>query len=330
MDLWVVALTTGAGCLIKYLKKSSETGDSSCHLSSEDSNFEKAESFNSPLTSLKQRRREIGKDVCLDRRGLDWNSSDVSSLDGSLTEDVASDRGFNCEKLRQFRNYNESDLLSISNLAVPLSPYDDNFMDGEDGNERNTDIFGNQGFFLPDYSSKVVPIHNSYGNKTFLSTKRFPEHVKRPLNSLESCFMAQLYKEHAKMEEYVFSPLSSQSTATRSFHVSNGSRILNRESETLISALTGSKEHKLHKAGQEKDKNVVRGVPSLSKTGSLNDTKKMKPDGVNGRSRRSSFSDDVFSGKLTGYGIVSDLTKTSLSCVVFEMFVHIFLVHDYV
>ncbi|KAK2387771.1 protein POLAR LOCALIZATION DURING ASYMMETRIC DIVISION AND REDISTRIBUTION [Trifolium repens] len=302
MDLWVVALTTGAGCLIKYLKKSSETGDSSCHLSSEDSNFEKAESFSWPLTSLKQpRRREIGKDVCLDRRGLDWNSSDVSSLDGSLTEDVASDRGFNCEKLRQFRNYNESDLLSISNLAVPLSPYDDNFKDGEDGNERNTDIFGNHGFFLPDYSSNVVPIHNSFGNKTFLSTKRFPEHVKRPLNSLESCFMAQLYKEHAKMAEYVFSPLSSQSTATRSFHVSNGSRILNRESDTLTSALTGSREHKLHKAGREQDKNVVRGVPSLPKTGSLNDTKKMKPDAVNGRSRRSSFSDDVFSGKLTGY-----------------------------
>ncbi|GAU12722.1 hypothetical protein TSUD_122140 [Trifolium subterraneum] len=241
----------------------------------------------------------MGKDVCLDRRGLDWNSSDVSSLDGSLTEDVTSDRGFNCEKLRQFRSYNESDLLSISNLAVPLSSYDVNFKDGEDGNERNTDIFGNQGFFLPDYSSKVATIHNPFGHKTFLSTKRFPEHVKRPLNSLESCFMAQLYKEHAKMEEYVFSPLSSQSTATRSFHVSNGSRILNRESDTLISALTGS--NKLHKAGQEKDKNVVRGVPSLLKTGSLNDTKKMKPDVVNGRSRRSSFSDDVFSGKLAGY-----------------------------
>jgi len=322
---WFVAAFTGAAYLGKYWKKSLENGDTSYHLSSEDSNFEKAESFSSPLTSLKQpRRREKGKDIFLDRRGSDEIFSDAGSLDGSLTGDVASYTGFNCEKIRHFQNYNESDFLSISNLAVPLSPYDDNFKDGEGGNEQNTSSFGNHGFFRPEFSAKVIPIHNSFGHKSFLSTKRFPKHVSRPLNSLESCFMAQLYKEHAKMEEYVFSPLSSPST-TRLFRVSNGSRILNRENCSLISALTGSKEHKLHKAGREKDKNVVGGVPCLPKIGSLNDTKKMKLDAVDGRSRRSSFSDDLFSGKLTQYGIVSDLNKASLAYVVFEMLVHIFV-----
>ena len=326
MDIVVVAAFAGAGYLAKYWKKRLENGDTSYHLSSEDSNFEKAESFSSPLTSLKQpRRREKGKDVFLDRRGSDEMFSDASSLDGPSTGDVASYRGFNCEKIRHFQNYNESDFLSISNLAVPLSPYDDNFKDDSDGNEQNTSSFGNHGFFRPEFSAKVIPIHNSFGQKTFLSTRRFPKHVSRPLNSLESCFMAQLYKEHAKMEEYVFSPLSSPSTTTRLFRVSNGSRILNREDDTLISALTGSKERKLHKAGREKDNNVVGGVPCLPKIGSLNDTRNMKLDAVHGRSRRSSFSDDLFSGKLTQYGIVSDLNKASLAYVVFEMLVHIFV-----
>lgn len=310
MELWVVAAVAGAVYLAKYWKKSWENGNSSYHLSSEDSKFDNVESLNCPLSFLKQvPRRETGKEVSLGRNGLNEKYSDVSFLEGPSIGDVASNRGFNCENMRQFRNYNKSDLLSISNLAVPFAPYDDNFKDGEDGNEQNTDIFGNRGCFLPDLSAKVVPIHNSFGHKTSLRSKCFTGHDSRPLNSLESCFMAQLYKEHAKMEEYVFSPLSSPSMATRPFRVSNGSRILNRENDTLIGASTGSKQHKLQ-PGRAKEESAV-GVPSLPKIGYLNDTKKKKFDGVIGRSRRSSFCDDMFSGKLvhTQYGIYSDFKQ---------------------
>lgn len=289
--------------LAKHWNKSSENGDGLYPLSLEDLKFENVESSSYCLSLVKDtQRQEMGKDVSLDRGGLDEKSLGLSSMDGFSTGDMSSNR-----------KYNESDLLSISNLAVPLSPYeyDNSFKHCEDGNERNSDTFGNRGFFLPDFSTNVVPIHNSFGHKTCLSAKRFSKHDSRPLNSLESCFMAQIYKEHAKMEEFVFSPLSLSCTATRSFRVSNGSRIVNRGSDTLINSSTAS-EHKLHKAGRAKDKN---------------DTKKMKLDAIIGRNRRSSFSDDVLSGKLTRYGIISDLKQISLACVVFEISVHVFLAH---
>lgn len=289
--------------LAKHWNKSSENGDGLYRLSLEDSKFENVESSSYCLSMVKDtQRQEMGKDVSLDRGGLDEKSLGSSSLGGFSTGDMSSNR-----------RYNESDLLSISNLAVPLSPYeyDNSFKHGEDGNERNSDTFGNRGFFLPDFSTNVVPIHNSFGHKTCLSAKRFSKHASRPLNSLESCFMAQIYREHAKMEEFVFSPLSLSRTATRSFRVSNGSRIVNRGSDTLINSSTAS-EHKLHKADRAKDKN---------------DTKKMKLDAIIGRNRRSSFSNDVLSGKLTRYGIISDLKQISLACVVFEISVHVFLAH---
>lgn len=296
MDLWVVAAAAGAGYLAKYWNKSLNNGDNSHHLSSEDSFFENPESSSCPFSFRKKTQRgELGKDRALDGK----------SLDGVLTGEVASKRGFNYERLRQCRNYSESDLLSISNLAVPLSPCDDNVNLVEDGNEQNADTFGNNGFFLPEFSAKVVPIHNSFGHKTFIRTKHLPGHTSRPLSSLESCFMAQLYKEHAKMEEYVFSPLSSESMGTRSFVVSNGRRILNR----------GSKEHtKLHKAGRVQDENIV-GVPSLPKIGSSNDTKKVRFDAVVERSRNLNSSND--GGKLinTQHGMFSHLNNTSLECV---------------
>ena len=281
MDLWVVAAAAGAGYLAKYWHRISKNGDSSCHLSSEDSYFENPEPPSCTFPFAKQSRRDkLGKDVCLDRR-----APDVNSLDG-----------FDGEKVNCIRNYNESNVLSISNLPVSFSP-NGHFKDIEDGNEQNFNIFGNHGFLLPDSSVEVVHIHNSSGNKTSLRTKHLSGHISRPLNSLESCFMAQLYKEHAKMEDYVLSSLSSPSTATRPFLVSDGSRIISRANDNSFCPLIGSKEYKLHEeACQVKDENVF-GVPSLPEVGSSNDAKKVKFNAVIGRSRRSSSSNNVFREK---------------------------------
>ena len=134
--------------------------------------------------------------------------------------------------------------------------------------------------------------------------------------------MAQLYKEHAETEEYVFSSLSSLSTATRSFLVSNGSQIINRANNNLFSTSIESKEYKLQKeAGQVKDENVF-GVSSLPKIISVNDTKETF-NAVIGRSRRLSSSDNVSSGKIIRtqqFGIFPDLNNTSLACAVLQMF----------
>ncbi|KAG5049593.1 hypothetical protein JHK85_010696 [Glycine max] len=298
MDLWVVAAAAGAGYLAKYWNRISKNGDGLCHVASEDSCFENPgpPSCSSPLAK-QMRRDELGKDFCYDGRALEGKSSDLNTMNGLLTGEVASTRGIDGEKLQHFWNYNKHDVLSISNLAMPLSTYDDSFKDVDDENEQSSGFVGDHGFLFPNSSAEVVPIHNSSGHKTFLKMKHLSGCVNRPLSSLESCFMAQLYKEHAETEEYVFSSLSSLSTATRSFLVSNGSQIINRANNNLFSTSIESKEYKLQKeVGQVKDENVF-GVPSLPKIISVNDTKE-KFNAVIVRSRRSSSSDNVSSGKL--------------------------------
>ncbi|XP_061364956.1 uncharacterized protein LOC133308351 [Gastrolobium bilobum] len=276
MDLWVVAAVAGAWYLAKYWNRFSKNGDGSSHFSLEDFNFENPESLSHPFCKQAQ-RDELGNDVCLDSRALD-----VNSPDGFLTIELAYNKGLGSEKLRSFRNCNESDdVLSASNF--------------NDGNVQSTNIGGNCGFLLPDLSAgEVGSVHKHSGNKTSLRTKHLYGHISRPLNSLESCLMAQLCKQHVKMEERVFSSLSSLPTATRSFLVSDRSQII---STTNDEDNTGSEENKLHReVGQVKDENLLFGVPYLPKTESFNDAKKMKSNAGNEQSGRLSSSNDVFSG----------------------------------
>lgn len=288
MDLWVVAAAAGAGYLAKYLNRVSKNGDSSGHMSLEDSIFQNPVSPSHPYQFVKQAGRdELGKDVFADGKALEGKSSDLNSMDGLFTGEGVSTRGITSEKMLHFRNYDKHDVLSISNLAMSLSPYDGNFKDVDDGNDQSSGVVGDHGFLLPGSSVELAPFHNSSGHKTFLRMKHLSGNVNRPLSSLESCFMAQLYKEHAETEEFVFSSVSSRSMATRSFFVSNGSQIINRAN------INQQKE-----AGHVMDENVF-GVPSLPNIRSVNDAKKMKFNAVIGRSRRRSSSDNVSSGKLS-------------------------------
>ncbi|WVZ17639.1 hypothetical protein V8G54_010621 [Vigna mungo] len=321
MDLWVVAAAAGAGYLAKYWNRVAKHGDRSCHVSSEDSCFENPVTSSSPSPFAKQARRDdLAEDVCSDGR-----ISDLYTQDGIVTREVASARGFNSEKMHQFWNYSKNDVLSLANLAMPLSPYDDNFKAVDDSNGQSgqsSGIGGDHGFLIPDSSAEVVPVNSSSGHKTLLRMKLLSGRVTRPLSSLESCFMAQLYKEHAETEEYVFGSLASQSTATRSFHVSNGSQIINREKNSLFSTSFESKEYKLQKAGGRINDENVFGVPSLPKVRSVNEAKD-KFYAVIGRSRRLSSSDSVSSESLVHsqqYGMIFlVLNNTSLPCAVLQM-----------
>ncbi|XP_027331526.1 uncharacterized protein LOC113846945 [Abrus precatorius] len=279
MDLWVVAAVAGAGCLAKYLNRFSKNGDGSSLLSSEGSNFENHESSSHSFCS-QAGRDKLGNDVTLAKR-----APDVNSQDGLLTIELASRKGleFDCEKVSLFRNCNESDVLSVSN-----------FNDVGYGNEQCNNIGGNCGFLLPDLSSGKLG-HNPSGNKTSRRTKRLYGHINGPSNSLESCLMAQLCKEHAKMEESI----SSSSMATRSFCVSDESQMISGATNyDSLSGLTGSEESKLHRAASKvKAESVLFRVPSLPKIGSFNDAKKMKFNAGSGQNRRLSPSNNVFSGK---------------------------------
>ncbi|TKY55029.1 hypothetical protein E2542_SST19443 [Spatholobus suberectus] len=271
MDLWVIAAVAGAGCLAKYLNRLSKNGDNSSLLSSEDSSSENPES---PTHSF---CTQVGRD-CVDRRASDVNSQE----DGLLAIELASNKGLDVEKVRPFWNCNVSDVLSVSN-----------FNDIGNGNEQSSNIGGNCGFLLPDLSAGKLG-HNHPRKKTSRGAWHLYEHVSRPSNSLESCLMAQLCKEHAKMEEST----SLSSTATRSFLVGDGNQMISRANDDdFFSGLTGSEEYRLHrKASKVKDESVLFGIPSLPKIGSSNDAKKMKFNAGNGQSGRLSPSNNMFNG----------------------------------
>ncbi|KAK7265864.1 hypothetical protein RJT34_33488 [Clitoria ternatea] len=274
MDLWVVAAVAGAGCLAKYLNKLSKNGDSSVIISSEDSNFENPGSPVHPICK-RTKRGKLGNDASLDRR-----PSDVNSLDGPLTRELDSNKGLDNEIVRPFRNCNESDVLSVSNLN-----------DVGYGNDQSSYDGGNCGFLLPNLSAGKLG-HN------ICRTKRLYGHISRPSNSLESCLMSQLCncKEHTEMEEFV----SSLSMATSSSLVSDESQMISGgNDDDSFSGVTRGEEYRLHlhrEANKVGDGSVLFGVPSLPKIGSFNDAKKMKFNARNGQSGAISPFNNVISG----------------------------------
>ncbi|KAI4335908.1 hypothetical protein L6164_014504 [Bauhinia variegata] len=288
MELWVAAATAGAGYLVKYLHRLSRNSDSSSQLSSEGSRLENPESPSSPFRGQAWRDK-LGRDVPAYRRTTDGKPSDASSLDVLLTTEKASNS--DSEKRRHFRS-NDKGNVRISNLTHTFSP-NENLEDSDEGIDQRSNVVDKYGSVFPDSSAgEVSSTHHFRGNKTSLKTRHSYRHFIRPLNSLESCLMAQLYTEHAKMEEYVFSSVSSPSTLL----ISDGSQIVSKTDDDSLSASVGRREYKLHKKDYREKEEDVSGVPSLPKIGPL-DYPKKKLKARKGQSGRLSSSNNVFGRK---------------------------------
>lgn len=269
MELWLVAAATGAGYLAKFWQNLSKDRDSLAQLSSGDSNCGKTELPDHPFRGLEQRKK-LGDYVSSGRTVSDATLSDLNSLDVASTTEVASTSGIQGEKLGSLGNYQDFSLLSISNLQPGL-PGNENLLENESGNRPMGDIVDDHGDLLTNPSTGEMGSRNgSMRNRSSLRTRRSYLHSIKPISSLESCVMAQLYKEHAEMEEYVLSALPSPATPTmRPLFVTDGSRIINRENVNSL-----DEENKLHKEAYL-EKNVY-GVPPLPKIAPLDLAKKMQ------------------------------------------------------
>lgn len=118
--------------------------------------------------------------------------------------------------------------------------------------------------------------------KSSLRSRRKIGHLIKPLNCLESCLMAQLYKEHGEVEDYIFSSNSSPWTpAVRPFVVTDGSRIINRGTSNSLSTSRGAGHHKLQDNFSKL--NTVFGVPQLPSVGSMELQGKAKVKDHSGR-----------------------------------------------
>lgn len=293
MDLWVVVGAAAAGYIAKYWQNLSMDRDSLSELSSKGSNFEKPDLPSCPIRRLVQRKK-LHKDASTNQRKVsDEGYKDTCERGGGSAIEVASTSEFDGENLESLGNYENCNFLSISTLSSGFLP-----SDNPKGNDCDSGLSGDIGGNDQNPSTNEMgSFHGSARNKSDLSSKISYQHLIRPLNSLESCLMAQLYQKHTKMEEYVLSSLPSPSKPTiRQLFVTDGSQIISRASTEFHNVRERVDDYKLYKEACLKKNENLLGVSQLPQTGSVDFPKKMKFKSGKGRFGRLSISSKYSDG----------------------------------
>lgn len=262
MDLWVVGAAAAAGYIAKYWQNLSKHRASSLELSSGTSTCEKPETSSSPFHKL-IRRKQAEDTLTNGRHFSDGGFSDMYHLDGASDTEAPSTSSFG-ERIVRLRTYDDCNVLSMSSLPPGFS-VNENLKENEDGNGLNDNMDDNSG---NPYTGELDSFHCS--GKNSLKTKHSGSHVVKPFSSLDSCLMAQLYKEHARMEEYVLSALRSPSTIMKPLLITDGTQIISRADRDSLSAQIASDNNRWHK------EEIVCGVPPLPKIGFSDHLKKIK------------------------------------------------------
>ncbi|XP_040989384.1 uncharacterized protein LOC121236932 isoform X2 [Juglans microcarpa x Juglans regia] len=286
MDLWVVAVAASAGCLAKYLRNLSSDGNSLPELSPGDRNCRKPK-FPDCSSHRFAHRKKLGDHISKERKGVsDGRLSDVYRVDGALAAEVASTSGSDVERLGCIDIYEDRNVLSVSSIP-PRCPTNDDIVEHEAGNRSSGDIGDNSAYTLRVPSAGMCSFHGS--SRSSLRTKRSYGHFIKPLSSSGSCLVAQLCKEHAEMENYIFSSLPSPSTQSMGpLFVTDGSGILSIANAHFQNAQIGFEEDKvLGEACFVKNENMY-GIPLLPTIGSLEFLTKMKKSRTCGSGRLSS------------------------------------------
>lgn len=282
MDLWVAVAAAAAGYFAKYWQNLPKDKASSLGLSSVDSRYEKPETSSSPFRRSTHRRK-LREDVSPDRReASDGKFSHIFKDDDASAAEVGSSRGFDCEKIEGMVNYSNCNVLSISSLPPELLTNENLGGDGC-GNGLGSNVSDDSG---KPYTSQIDVVPDSGRNRCPLKTKHTYRHFVKPLSSLESCLMAQLYNNQAKMEEYVLSflPLPS-SPSLRPLLVTDGTKLISRANRDSFSVFDETVDNKLHLESKLEKNEYLFGVPVLPKIEYL-DLKKIKvkrEKGGNGR-----------------------------------------------
>ncbi|KAF2312860.1 hypothetical protein GH714_040913 [Hevea brasiliensis] len=272
MDLWVFgAAAAAAGYIAKHWQCVSRDRDSLAESG-------KNESPSYPFRRLTWRRK-LAEDTSTSER-----LSDMYRLDGALEAEVSTS-GYD-EKLGSLEEY-EHNIFSLSSLPLGFSR-DENLKECEGENGLSGDNCGSP------CTGEMDSFHDSTRKRNSLRTKHLYRHIIKPLSSLESCLMAQLYKEHINMEEYVLSVFPSSSTTTRPLLVTNGNQTIDRVNGHSFSAQISTDDNRLHK-----EENLCRpcGVPPLPKISALDVPNKIKSKIGKGHDERYSDSHKAGSGR---------------------------------
>lgn len=232
MDLWVVAAATGAGYLAKYWKNVVGDKEGSSGFPSGSSfpdNPESSSSIQQSSSHQFSQREPTGKHFSEAEKG--------KHLDGLFTE--LSRRDDPCSTCTDELDHEKQ---------IGHEEY-------RDGHRLDSDIPD-----IPEYHTwEMGASHSSGKSRKSLRGRRLqrlPLQYVKPRTSLDSCLMAQMQREHAEIEEYLRTPLSSPcAPAMRPFLVTDGRQVISRAS--------GDFRKELYKEVRPKVDDEVVGVPHL-------------------------------------------------------------------
>ncbi|XP_022850517.1 uncharacterized protein LOC111372404 [Olea europaea var. sylvestris] len=264
MDVWIVAAAAGAGYIAKHLKNLTRVKHYFSDLSSANANFYRPES--SP------NKREV----------QDKNCPFPSVL---LKKKLVKDDYI--EENKAYQEASSAEMpVPLDNLMICSTSCNSNLLPGILNNEDVLEDWECRGQNIDEVHSDLSPqlsareMGFSYGverNRSRLGTRRTSRQFIKPLTSLESCLMAQLYKGHSEIEEYTFSSIHSPHTPTvRPFVVTEGNRIISRQVYESFNSPTGTGNYKLHKSTYSRNGEFVLGIPRLPKVASMESRSKAK------------------------------------------------------
>ncbi|KAK6920991.1 hypothetical protein RJ641_014669 [Dillenia turbinata] len=269
MDLWVVAAAATAGYLAKYcknlLKRLSGSGGF---------NFAKCKS--PPMTQqlLDLIPKDLGDGVPSEKKHVSNGKS--CPVDGAWPKEFESTSHRGGEDMVNLVNSEEFRILSISGLPPRLSENG-----SDEKNEGNIWLAGKvdnfSGDLLPESAIvEVGSFHASMPKRVSLRTRWSSRQFVKPVSSLDSCLIAQLYKEHAEVDDYVLTPLPSPHTPTvRPLIFTDGRQVISRGGRDSFCSHFGYGENEVQKEATGKEDDTVIGVPPLPQIRSSESTNKM-------------------------------------------------------
>lgn len=246
MDLWVVAAAAGAGYLAKYWKNfSNEREGLSLSLSGE----------SEPRNSLQQIQK---------RNGLFWRLKQkqlsIDDILGGENSGETSDLALEVASSSDFGGAGCDDCRGLP--AICQSPV----LNRRENKEMGAGITGKAEFSGDSYNITDVILTQKTPHKAFKSMSHGSS--AKPLDSLESCVAAQLYREHEVTNDYEFSSLPSPyAPSARPLLVTDGSQLITRVGGVSFRAESrfeggGKKLHKEDGINLEENETLL-GIPSL-------------------------------------------------------------------
>ncbi|KAI3412449.1 uncharacterized protein J3R85_017387 [Psidium guajava] len=268
MDFWVFVAAAGAGCLTKYLKNTSNGREMPSDLCS---SHRDPDSQNCLFRGLAQRNK-LAKDASNSVERLEFESRE--NLDTSSAAEEASISRVYDPKSKG--NSEECSVLSVSTLPTEMSSSRTYARNENESDAGCSACRGSNDMLAGPFEGDIVTYCGFAKNKNLHRSRYTHGRFVKPLSSLESCLMAQLYNHHAEMEDYWHSsPQSPTCLTVRPLLVTDGSRIISRLSDGFSGAQSAIEVDKLQKKTNSEKNRSVAGVPPLPKLASLHFRKQM-------------------------------------------------------